>query len=98
MNQDISKDIQSNSKSIQIITNKYIDDISSLSKHNLKLRDDWINRMTVHKALLNGQIFFAFTTQIKYFFKTFKIKDFLIALSLLAGSKNIFKLKTRFNK
>ena len=98
MSQYISKDIQSNSKSIQIITNKYIDDISSLSKHNLKLRDDWINRMIVHKALLNGQIFFAFSTQLKYFFKTFKIKDFLIALPLLAGSKNIFKLKARFNK
>jgi glycosyltransferase involved in cell wall biosynthesis len=98
MNQYISKDIQSNLKSMQIITNKYIDDISSLSKHNLKLRDDWINRMIVHKALLNGQILLAFTTQIKYFFKTFKIKDFLIALPLLAGSKNIFKLKARFNK
>ena len=37
--------------------------ISSLSKHNLKLRDDWINRMIVHKALLNGQILLAFTTK-----------------------------------
>jgi glycosyltransferase involved in cell wall biosynthesis len=96
--QSISKNILSNLESIQKITNKYIDDISSLSKHNLKLRDDWINRMIVHKALLNGQILLAFTTQIKYFFKTFKIKDFLIALPLLAGSKNIFKLKARFNK
>ncbi len=89
----ISKSIKENKKALERINAKYAEDYHILTQNEVETREKWLNRMIIHKYILNRRVLKAFQQQYFYFFRSFKPFDFLQAVLLLTGPKFLFFLR-----
>ena len=93
--QSVSKSIERNKTSINIIEEKYKNDYEKLSEGEKRKHEEWKKRMRVHKALLNMQYSVAVKEQFKSFLMYPSFKGLLQTGVVLLGSKTAFRLKSK---